>query len=66
MSELVAPAHCHPTPRVAWWRRPIRHKISERLTLNRMVRNEVQLKLSQLYIPLSDIASRIRVVEDGS
>jgi hypothetical protein len=28
-----------------------------------MTRNEVQLKLSQLYNPLSDIANRIWVVE---
>jgi hypothetical protein len=46
-------------PWVAWWRRPIRHKISEHLTLNRMMCNEVQLKLSQLYSPLSNIASCI-------
>jgi hypothetical protein len=31
-----------------------------------MARNEVQLKLSQLYNPLSDIASRIGVVKHDS
>jgi hypothetical protein len=36
------------------------------LTLNRMARDEVQLKLSQLCRPLSDIVSYIGVVEHGS
>jgi hypothetical protein len=53
-------------PWVAQWWRPIRYKISEHLTLNRMARNKIQLNLSQLCSPLSDIASRIGVVEHGS
>jgi hypothetical protein len=50
-------------PWEAWWRRSVCYKISEHLTLNCMTRNEVQLKLSQLCSPLSDIASHIGVVE---
>jgi hypothetical protein len=66
MPELAALTHCHPAHWVAWWQRPICHKISEHLTLNRMTRNKVQLKLSQLCSPHSDIASRIRVMEHDS
>jgi hypothetical protein len=66
MLELAALVHCRLTPWVAWWWRPIRQKISEHLTLNRLARNEAQLKLSQLWSPLSDIASHIEVVEHDS
>jgi hypothetical protein len=53
-------------PWVAWLQRLVHHKITEHLTLNSMTRNEVQLKFIQLYSPLSNIASRIGVVEHGS
>jgi hypothetical protein len=53
-------------PWLACWRCPFCYEICEYLTLDRMAFNEVQLELSQLSIPLSNVPSYVGVVEYGS
>jgi hypothetical protein len=53
-------------PWVACWRGPFDYEVGQHLALDRLASCKIQLKLSQLRCPFSDIASRIRVVEYGS
>ena len=50
------------TPIIAWGRSPFRYEIGQDLALDCMARLEVQMKLSQLYCPLGDVARGIGVV----
>jgi hypothetical protein len=53
------------TPRSARGGRPLHDEVSQDLALDGMARLEVQLELSELRIPLGDVACGVRVVEDG-
>jgi hypothetical protein len=50
-------------PWVASWWRPVDYEVGQHLALDRTTRYKIQLKLSQLHCPFSDIANHIRVVE---
>jgi hypothetical protein len=53
-------------PWVSWWWCPVHHEISKHITLDRMARDKVWLELNQLYNQLSDVTSRVGVVEHNS
>jgi hypothetical protein len=53
------------TPRSARGRGPFHDEVSQNLALDSVARLEVQLELSKLRGPLSDVAYGVRVVENG-
>jgi hypothetical protein len=60
-SELWLTAIQAPWVASRW--RPVDYEVSQHLALDRTTRYKIQLKLSQLHYPFSDIVNRIRVVE---
>jgi hypothetical protein len=54
-----------PTPRDAWCRSPLCNKVGKDLTLDGVAGLEVELKSSELYSPLGNVALGVGVMEDG-